>query len=265
MRKQARRATLLATVGLVSYLVMLLANFPAALAWSFVFPNPAPITVQAIHGTIWAGRLDAVSYRSLHLNRLAWTLQGWDLLIGRLALTIHIQSPIGTGSGIVSIMGSHHLSLSQAHATLPLDQLTRDMAIGQFTPSGTLHLHLKRLVVDGPAFEVIQGTAQASKITIHSGVPMTLADLRLTAHSAGRGASVIAFQTGPGGSLRIKGRILLGPGRSWRLDARFKPTPRAKVSLLRLLAGYGSPGPHGFYALHLNGILPALSRISPYL
>ncbi|EQD30879.1 general secretion pathway protein N [mine drainage metagenome] len=255
----------LVAAGLASYLVILLADFPAAIAWSFVVPQSAPVTARAIHGTIWAGRLDDVSVSRLRLRKLSWTVQGWDLLIGQLAFDIRIQSRYGKGSGTLSDLGTRHWSLRGVHAAIPLDGLSRAFTRIHLKASGTLHLALTHLAVDGPALKALDGTGSAARVTIHSVIPVTLAEVRLEAHSVPRGGSLITFDTGPGGSLLVQGRILLGPARHWKLVARFKPAPHANPTLIRILSGYGAAGPHGFYTLHLKGVLPDLSRIDPDL
>ncbi|MHB1543853.1 MAG: type II secretion system protein N [Gammaproteobacteria bacterium] len=265
MRTPPRRVLALAALGLASYLVILLANFPAALAWSYGVPHAAPVSVRAIHGTIWAGYLEGVSFSRLRVRKLAWSLRGWDLLIGQLSFDIRVHSRYGTGAGTLSILGTRHWSLRSVHAAIPLDGLSGALPQTHLTASGILHLALARLVVDGPALETLDGTGTAAKVTIHSVTPITLANVRLEAHSSPHVGSVITFDAGPGGSLFIKGRILLGSNRHWRLVARFKPVPGANPSLTRFLSGIGSPGPHGFYAVHLKGILPSLSRMNPDL
>lgn len=263
MRMPPRRVIALVAVGLASYLVILLANFPAAVAWSLVVPAQAPVTAQAIHGTLWSGHLDKPVWGPLRLQQLSWNVSPWDLLIGHLAAQIRIQSHEAQGSARVDYLGAHHWRLDGVQANLVLGRLSRALPGIHLHAEGTLHLAFAHLTLRGPALEGLDGTGSARQITIRSLVPITLSALQLKAQSGRSGISRITFTTGPGGSLITDGHVRLTPNGHWNLFVRFKPAASASATLTRFLAGYGIPGPGGFYTLHLEGILPPLTQIEP--
>ena len=263
MRKPPKRILALVGVGLASYLVILLADFPASLAWSLLVPAASPVTVRTIHGTIWQGRLEGLSLSRLRLQKLVWSLDGWALLGGHATIDIRVESRDGTGSGAVSYLGPRHWSFRRVHAVVPLEALSGSLAWARLRGRGTLHLMLRHLIVDGPELVALVGTGSAAKITLESAIPVTLADVQLAAHALSPGTNRISFRAGPGGSLLVTGHIRLEPDHHWSLTARLKPATGANPAIGRLLSGYGSAGPDGYYTLHFTGDWPSLSRISP--
>ncbi|MCC5826827.1 type II secretion system protein N [Alkalimonas sp.] len=77
----------LVVLGGVSYLFCLLVLTPASW-WLKLAPLPADVRLGQVHGTLWQGRIQALSYQSLELRQLQWQLSPWRLLTGTLAVQL---------------------------------------------------------------------------------------------------------------------------------------------------------------------------------
>ena len=77
----------LVVVGVVSYLLFLVVLMPASW-WLKLAPLPAELRLGQVNGTLWQGRIQALSYQSLELRQLQWQLSPWRLLTGQLAVQL---------------------------------------------------------------------------------------------------------------------------------------------------------------------------------
>ncbi|HET7359856.1 MAG TPA: type II secretion system protein N, partial [Rhodanobacteraceae bacterium] len=82
---------LLAVVALVAW-------FPARWAWAWLAPRYPAVQAGAVHGSIWNGRADGVSFAAQPLGTVHWTLDR-SALWGRLRLAASIEGPRLTADG----------------------------------------------------------------------------------------------------------------------------------------------------------------------
>ena len=97
-------------LGIVSFLLFVIAMFPANLLWkstSFAFEKNIPGKVESISGTVWDGffvlNLTSKGLRDRYL--VQWELHPWALLTAKLSFSLHIESAKG------SLAGGGHLGL----------------------------------------------------------------------------------------------------------------------------------------------------------
>ncbi|HET8706889.1 MAG TPA: type II secretion system protein N [Pseudomonadales bacterium] len=110
----------LSILGILAFLLFLLAEFPAALVWSAlerVAGGNLPVRISNVGGSIWSGHLSlSASGQELLPGsyQLAWQLKPWYVLLGKLRTDINLKGQfvsleggLGAGLGLSSYQLDH--------------------------------------------------------------------------------------------------------------------------------------------------------------
>ena len=110
---------------LALYLAFLLLLSPAAL-WLKLVSLPASVQLGPVSGTLWQGRVQAVSVQGLTLSDLKWQLNPWSLFTGKLSLSLEAgqqrQVALPSLKGELAL-GLSSVSVSQLQARVPVSLL----------------------------------------------------------------------------------------------------------------------------------------------
>lgn len=101
----------LSFIGIVAFLLFILAEFPAALVWSAAqgFVGSAlPVRISNVGGSVWSGHLNLATDNQELLPgnyQLAWSLKPLALLLGKLSTDINLKGQFlnlegGFGAGV---------------------------------------------------------------------------------------------------------------------------------------------------------------------
>lgn len=114
---------------LLAFLVFLVATVPAKLAVSYL-PQPSPIQVRGVSGTIWSGEAASLVHQNNDLGKLEWTLKPLTLLTMKLGVDFRLSQKHLFAEGEATISQDQSISLDDttikgdvAHLPLPEDKL----------------------------------------------------------------------------------------------------------------------------------------------
>lgn len=137
-------------------LVIVVATFPARLALSGVLAQESTIRLEGVAGTVWNGSAARVLHRDEDQGRLHWRLRAMPLLLGRIIANVQLEGPQLRGSARVSRRGEL-LRVGSARLEIPARHLESLLDIPALHPTGTLHLELHELELQGRVPMALEG------------------------------------------------------------------------------------------------------------
>ncbi|GAB4146119.1 MAG: hypothetical protein Tsb0016_16430 [Sphingomonadales bacterium] len=95
--------------ALAGFLVLwLIVTMPLAVAWRWLAPDLPGLGFERATGTIWHGRFEGAHWRGADLGDADWRLSAWRLMLGRLAVRLHLEGGAVRGDALVlaAVFGS---------------------------------------------------------------------------------------------------------------------------------------------------------------
>lgn len=251
-----RRAKRLAGVGallLGTYLVALLALFPASLAWRLAEPRldlPFALDLGTVSGRVWSGRAGPVRVNRHDLGSIAWRWQPGTLLAGRLGLALEWRSDADAVDGrlrlgpeqaeAVAVRGAIGAGRIQAWLNLPV------------LLDGPVDLDIARIRWHADAgFETADGVLLWTDAA--GGLPraMPLGQYRAGLEAVD-GALGTRIESAPGSALEADGTASWHPTGTYRVDLRLRAGSGADRNLASALDAIAPRQPDGSHRLLLQ-------------
>jgi len=246
-------------VGVVAYLVFLLATFPAARLTSKLQTNG--ILAAGVSGSIWNGSAAAVQTNGITLGATQWHIQMWRLLAGTVSAQIHSKSDEGYLDATVRTGFSGAVTVHELRGSLPVSALSSIGLPGGGTTgwSGTVQLKLDEIAFVNRWPTQIKGTIDAMNLIGPAQQPTQLGGYRITfpvpnsAVVAGEvQGAVLSMDDAP---LDVVGTLHLTPNRNYVIDAQVATRPNAPASITKALQYLGPPDAQGRRPLSVAGSL----------
>jgi len=245
-------------LGVLCYLVFLIALFPAAQAYRFVaepLSGALPqLQLAGMEGSIWSGRVGSLVYRQALLGEMSWQLSPLSLLLGKARLKALLQSQDGYLQSWVSTpLGGGHVELADTEGQLPLTELTRFSPYLPVVLEGLVSFTLPVLEVaaDGHLLQA-EGTVIWHQATMSAPQALEFGDLQMVLHTeqAGQVTGTISDRGGP---LKVAGTLNIEPDGRYRFNGTAAAAADAPASLVRSLGWLGKPDAQGRYRLSYSG------------
>lgn len=245
----------LLTVGLLTWLVVVLASFPAARAWAWWGNSIPGLQVARVQGSIWQGSLQGVSYNNFGARSISWDLSPLAFLRLRASLDLDIRLEDGfvTAHALAAPSGTIELNELQGQLSLPVLapvlELPPDMVEGQ------INFGFEKVVIDGMP-RMARGRATLGQAGFRIGRRLTelgqfAADIRTS-----EAQELVAELSDQGqGPLAVQGQARFNPADgTYRSNLRLRPRD-ADSELGRMLEGGLRQDQDGNYLLDFNGRL----------
>lgn len=246
-----RKTLLLAGLGLVLFLVFLVALWPARIAVSWLVPPGASLT--GVSGTVWRGSAGHVRIGVMDLGRLDWDAHAASFLVGRPKWDLKAERPDGFISATVTVHGARDIEARDVRVAAVLRSLSAWIELAG--TDGNLSVSL-------PAFRLSEGKIATleGQVVLDSVKPMGLRDVDL-------GTLEIVIPTGqPGpfsgtitalsGPLRIdQGRAEIQAGGSYVVEGLVGPQPDAPETITQGLQFLGQADSQGMRRFRQAGSL----------
>ncbi|HEX21983.1 MAG TPA: type II secretion system protein N [Chromatiales bacterium] len=245
-------------IGLLAYVIFLLAQFPADRAYAWWKAGPGAqqkLALTGLSGSVWQGGAQQALINGQRLQGLEWHLKPWTVLFGKLELDYEIRLNDGFARGSVATDPQGTVRLDAVEAKLPLAQLSLP-AIAALRPSGVVNLNLQNVDWNGEALLAAQGRMVWSDAGISLLQPLQFGDLALTLET--RDDGVIGELSDAGGPLQAEGLITLKADGSYQFTGSFAAREGAQSPLGQALGALGRPGADGRIQVNQSGQLAAL-------
>jgi len=129
--------------GLIVFMVIMVATFPARVAYTLF--APAELKLSGIAGSIWNGTATEGVAGGAYVRNIAWKFKPASLLSGELGFSTSSKPMSGTLDADLAVSTGGTLTLTALSGNLPLDLV--HPAIQQSGIRGDLHLEFDRLVI----------------------------------------------------------------------------------------------------------------------
>lgn len=250
-------------LGAAVFVVSAVLLAPADRLQAWFLPDDAAWRAQGLSGTLSQGRVAQLDAQGRPLLRnLDWTLQTWQLLLGRASFRLAGGADGMLIDGTASIVPSGTVTLSDFRLASPLTQFLHAAGQGMLPVEGTLGTELRTLKLRQSWPEQAEGTLNVRGLGWKLGREAVLLgdyEARLENETAGIKLSV----TTSAGALIVNGEGRLGQDRSYDLDLKMRPQPDAPPMVTNLVRNLGAPDSQGWYHLRRRGQLLAPDAIEP--
>lgn len=245
-------------LGLVIYLVFLIALFPASLAVRLA-PLPANISIAGVEGSVWSGSIETVSLPQRQLEQIRWDLSPWSLLLGKVKADVQI----GSRGTAVNGKGTVSWSLSGISAKGLRFEAPDNFLIGnarlpfKTVIGGEVSLIVETLEQGLPWCEQLTGKLFLNHTEVKNQFgEYPLGDIEL-------GLSCIdgkvQLQTSESqNQLGLSGTLQLAAEKQVIVTAKIKETDGQPEDLRKSLAFLGKKDSQGYYPISYQGRVPGL-------
>ncbi|SCZ64898.1 type II secretion system protein N [Thiohalomonas denitrificans] len=236
-------------LGLVAYLLFAVMMLPAQKALGFAVPQlksqGVSIAASGVAGSIWSGRMDALSVNGFGLQQIRWDLNPLSLLTGRIGGDWNMNWQGARLQGYASATPDGRALLKNVQADSPADEFAGFIPI-PLSLGGNITLDLQELRLEEGRPVSAEGTAIWTDAAFIAPLDASLGDLRVVLKPREGGGVDAEIQDG-GGPLRLEGTLKLEPNGTYRLNANLGTRPGASSALEENLAMLGRRNPEGFY------------------
>jgi general secretion pathway protein N len=245
-------------LGISTYVVVLLATFPAARLTPRLQANG--IVVVGATGSVWNGSAAAVQANGIVLGPTQWRISPWRLFTATLSADIHSKRDDGYVDATVRKGFGGAVTLRNLRGSLPISALSGLGLPGGVTGwTGNLQLNLEQLVIADRWPTEIKGTIDAANLVGPPQSPTPLGGYRIvfpainsTATAGEIQGAVLSNEDAP---LDVTGTLRLTPGRNYVIDAQVATRPSAPASIVKALQYLGPPDAQGKRPLSIAGTL----------
>lgn len=245
-------------IGVLVYLVFLIALFPASVAVRLA-PLPKNISVSGVSGTIWSGSADWISVQQRQLELVQWQFNPWGLFLGK----VNLDLVIGNRASAVNGKGFVSLSMSGIDAKgLRFDAPSRFLIGNTRLPfraevEGNFSLIVQQLEQGKPWCEQLSGKLFAQQLQVNNQFgKYPLGDVEVALSCVDGNIKVMTDETM--NALGLTGNALIKANKQLQLTAKIKETQAQPKDLKQALTFLGQKDSQGYYPISYQGRIPGI-------
>jgi len=235
--------------GLITFLVIMVATFPARVAYTLF--APAELQLSGIAGSIWNGTAAEGVAGGAYVRNISWTFKAASLLSGQLGFATSSKPSSGTIDADLAVSPNGTLTLSSLSGNLPLDIV--HPAIQQSGIRGDVKLEFDTLVIRDGVPVVAVGSVTVSDFFSPNLSASRIGDFRADFQTATE--SISGSVVDVDGVLDVAGTITLNHDRSFVFAGKVAATATTPSSITDQLRFLGSANERGQHEFRFEGTL----------
>ncbi|TMP39981.1 type II secretion system protein N [Pseudoalteromonas rubra] len=246
----------LVLVFLLAFSVFVAITMPASIVLQLSQGSlPRALSVGAVSGSVWEGRISEVRYENVQLNDVTWQLNGWGLLTGQVQGKVRFGSP----RTLDEISGNSNFSMSLLDKSAKLDdailRFSVEQAMQQVTlplpvdAKGRVILSIDEYRTGQPYCEALNGEISSPNIDIKGLTGwFSIGDMSgtLTCKSGD-----IAVTVDPENRLGLRADATLAANMQFRVAGNIKPEASLPKEVHDAVKFLGRPDSEGRYPVSL--------------
>lgn len=245
-------ATLLALGGVV------LATFPAAVAWRWWGERIPDLKLQGISGTVWNGTATRVAVRGQMLGRMDWQVPFWALVRGAPSVRVDLSGPGLKLKAVVARQSADALALSELNAQAEAGWLGPALAIPELEPTGLVVTENARLVLTRNGMpQAIDAAIEWRNAGVRGQVVARLGTILIQAHGSDGRIQASVVDQGDG-EVEIRGTASIDQG-NYRSETILVPRVE-QGPIVEALQWVGVARPAGGRQLIVEGRITVLEE-----
>ena len=239
----------LVITGILVFLVVLIATFPARVAYRWL--APADLQLSGIEGSLWSGSAAQGMAGGAYFSDISWQLIPQSLFSGELAYSTTARPASGNLAADVSIGATGELRIENVVGNLPLD-----LAHPAFQANGIrgdLKLDFRQLTLVDTLPVAAEGTLTISNLFVRDLSAAVIGDIQAEFRTTdGRMAATVNDVSGV---VELSGDFVVEADRSYRLTGLVRARPDAPPSIEQQLQFLGTPDNDGMRPFRFEGTL----------
>ncbi|MFK7995204.1 MAG: type II secretion system protein N [Granulosicoccus sp.] len=242
------RIVWLIIVGLVAYLVGVIAFFPAAPVIERIKPQLGPVALSGVQGKLYSGVIDSVRSTDdllpLEFSNVGWTLSPRTLISGGAGASVRFEGYGGQGGGLVARQWNGDINVTDFSFDMQAKQLEPLLPVPVATFSGRLSGDIRRIKLVEQLLTEFEGTLTWADALLESPVPTSLGDVRVEIEPNGEQTHVVTLNAN-GGDIAMDGTVTITLSGDFSADIVFTPSPNAPPAVLNGLRQMGRQDAEG--------------------
>lgn len=239
----------LVITGILVFLVVLIATFPARVAHRWL--APADLQLSGIAGSLWNGSAAQGMAGGAYITEISWRLIPQSILAGELAYATTARPASGNLSADVSIGVSGTVTIENLVGSLPLD--LAHPAFKANGISGDLDLHFRLLTLANALPVSAEGTLTISNLYVRDLSAGVIGDIKAEIQT--NDGRMTAIVDDVSGVIDVSGEFVVEADRAYRLTGLVKARPGAPPSIEQQLRFLGTPDNEGMRPFRFEGSL----------
>ncbi|GMU42243.1 MAG: type II secretion system protein N [Xanthomonadales bacterium] len=241
----------IALAGLLALAGVLMATFPAQLAWRWWGERAPDLKLNGVSGTVWNGQAVRASLRGHALGRLQWRIAPLSLLRGRPAAQLSLDGDGLKLDADLADAGEGRVRIEHLEVDADANWLAPALAIPALEPTGRLRVRGASLTLAANGWpEALEARIEWIEAGVRGTVVARLGTLMIDAR--GRDGRIQAnIADGGDGEVEIRGSALIDQG-SYRSEVVLLPRVAAGP-VVEALRWIGEPRPEGGRLLRIEG------------
>lgn len=249
---------LVAAATLLTLSVVVLATFPAAVAWRWWGERVPDLKLQGISGTVWNGTATRVSVRNQMLGRMEWQVPFWALIRGAPSVRVDLSGAGLELNAVVVRQSADALSLSELNAQAEAGWLGPALAIPELEPTGLIITENASLVLSRSGMpQAIDAAIEWRNAGVRGQVVARLGTILIQAHGSDGRIQASVVDQGDG-EVEIRGTASIDQG-SYRSETILVPRVQ-QGPVVEALQWVGAPRAGGGRVLIVEGRITVLEE-----
>jgi len=248
-----RRVVGLVLLGLVAYVVGLVATFPAARAVALA--QSQRVDATGVSGSVWHGSAMRVALGpGTPLTGVRWDVQAWRLLTGRLAANLHFS--VGGADVQGHFAGGPDGRLAIDHATVrgPVAGLAELAPVPVLALDGQLLANIDEARIEGGWPRMVRGRFEWTDARVIAPVSLRLGTVNGRMMPGDDGAQRLELKAA-GGQLAVSGEVRFLANGQYRVDLRLVPAADAPANIADTLSLFARRSGDGAFVVRRGGRL----------
>ncbi len=234
-------------LGVAIFVLVLLATFPASVAYKWF--SPADLELAGIDGSVWNGSAAEAKAGGAYVQNVTWKFSPASLLSGRIGFKTTSNPASGTMRVEIAVSPGGSVLLSDLSGNLPLDLL--HPALQQGGIRGDLALEFDSIVLENGMPVAAEGSATIRDFFVPDLSASRIGDFRAE-FQTGQG-SVVASVEDISGVLDVAGTITVVRDGNYSFVGLVAPTPVTPPSVVNQLRFLGSANERGQHEFRFEG------------
>ena len=236
-------------VGVLVFLVVLVATFPARVAYRWL--DLPDLQLTGISGSIWSGQADEGLAVDAYLRDIRWAINPAALLTGKLSYSAEARPVGGMIATDIAVGLGGALEFENLTGSIPLALV--HTAFQDAGMTGDLSMEFERLVLANGVVTDARGF-----IAVENAFAPLLSSAPLGSYRAdisSRDSAIVGIIDDTAGVLDVEGELRLEADRSYSLVGNVSARPDAPRTVSDQLVFLGSPDANGMRPFRFEGSL----------
>ncbi|MBW9272884.1 MAG: type II secretion system protein N [Candidatus Thiodiazotropha sp. (ex. Lucinisca nassula)] len=242
-------------IGLGGYLIFLLAGIPAQhiIGWALAENGKLPFSYATMKGSLWRGKMEAINYQGMPLDKIKWRFAPSGLLLGRISFELelrHMNNKVD--ANVARTLGG--FQLKDVEGQLPASMITDMADLNQISVEGDVELNLSHVAIETERVTSAEGEIKWLNPALLRPFSLKEGNLKADVTTDDNGNIKIKIND-LGGGTSVDGELSLSNEGNYNLNGAIKPGAGSDPGLSSALKAVAKSQPDGSYRISFSGSL----------